>query len=129
MKKHQRLWRLAAVVTALGVLGGSGNYVYAQENTSVQSEAAEVTFTDNLSANAYGRDRYDYSSDTIKSLNVQLNFSALNSKSPNEPLFSEIYPKVNVISVESTLSNPAKSKAVIISSVLIFSIKPSYYLY
>lgn len=67
MKKHQRLWRLAAVVTALGVLGGSGNYVYAQENTSVQSEAAEVTFTDNLSANAYGRDRYDYSSDTIKS--------------------------------------------------------------
>ena len=67
MKNFRGLWRLTAVVTALGMLGGSGNCVYAQGNTSVQAEDAEVTYTDNLSSNAYGRSRNDYKPDTIKS--------------------------------------------------------------
>ena len=66
-KRYQRLWKMAAVITALGVLGGSTNVVYAQENVSVQAQNAEVTFTNNLSANAYGRSRYNYCAKTIKS--------------------------------------------------------------
>lgn len=55
------------MVIALGVLGGRTNVAHAQENISVEIQSTEVTFTNNLSANSYGRSRYDYCASTIKS--------------------------------------------------------------
>ena len=49
------------------MLGGRTNVAHAQENISVEIQSTEVTFTNNLSANSYGRSRYDYCASTIKS--------------------------------------------------------------
>ena len=66
-KRYQRLWKMAAVITALEVWGGNVSYARAQENVYTQEQNVEVTFANNQSSNTYGSRRYDYYSNRSSS--------------------------------------------------------------